>query len=145
MACEGLGKRLRDLENGSATTPVVSVPRLVVSGFFCNASARVNQLVAADTSASRKVNLIGSNALTEIPFGVFGIIFSKESQTSCSVIFRGLVSGFAGLIPGAVLFCNESGEISAFSPTTGVVHRLATAISSSEIIYDPYTPLRRST
>lgn len=142
MTCEGLGQRLRNIENPQTTVP--PQPRLVISGFACDPSADLGDLVVADALLARKVNVVTSNAIAEIPQGVLGIVYSKESSTNCSILIRGLTGGYSGLTSGSPLFCSPTGTLTHIAPPApGMSHRLGTAISPAEIIFDPHTPFRR--
>lgn len=123
---------------------VPSAPAIVIPNWLCNVSANVNDLVVADSAIDQKVIVIGSNATIEMPQGVFGIILSKTSPTRCAVLFQGLVDGFSGLVDGTPLFVGLNGQVSASVPMTGMVQRVATAVSATRIMWNPSAPYRRA-
>lgn len=142
MSCEGLGQRLRNMENPQNTVP--PQPRVVVTGFSCDSQAPVKALVVVLEGVDRFVRVVESNGLLEIPQGVFGILYSKESATLCSVLISGLTGGFSGLTAGKPVFCSTTGTLTHIAPLApGMSQRLGTAISSTEIVFDPHTPFRR--
>lgn len=141
--CEALGKRLRDIEEALESPQIASTEKLVLSGLTCSPSTQVRDLVIADSTIDYTVNIVETNKKTEIPHGVLGVVISKQSQTECTILIRGRVSGFSGLQMGSHLFVSKAGQFTTDVPDTGVVQELAVAISSTEILYDPKDPRKR--
>lgn len=121
-----------------------SVQAVVVPNFNCLSSASIRDLVVHSSSFDETVDVIDSNTIPQIPFGVFGMIFEKPTPTKCNVLLRGPIGGFTGLVRGSTLFVGTDGKPTSIAPLTGVVQRLGTAISATKIIYDPTSPYRRS-
>lgn len=143
MTCEGLGKRLRDLENGGVI-PSTNQPRVVVPDFTCTSSAVPGDFVVEDISVARKLNVVTSNTKEMIPHGVLGVIFEKQSSTSCSLLILGLVSGASGLQFGKPIFVGTDGKIAQTKPAIGTSHRVGIAISATEYIFNPSQNFRQT-
>ena len=84
-----------------------------------------------------------SNADSEIPYGVAGIVVSKPSPTLCNIIINGDYAGVSGLVAGAPCFISATGDITNICPPTGNVQFLGFAISPTRIAFSPKQVMRR--
>lgn len=141
--CEAIGKRLRDIEDAILHPIVGETERLVISNLKCLPSTQILDLVIHSKTADKTVISILSNKKSEIPHGPLGVVIAKTSATDCTILIRGRLSGFSGLQRGLPLFVSTTGWFTHAVPTTGVSHELGTAMSATEIIYDPKQPMKR--
>lgn len=121
-----------------------SVQAIVLPNYSCDASAALRDLVVHSASSDETVEVIQSNSIPQIPFGVFGMIFEKPTPTKCNVLLRGPMGGFTGLIRGTTLFVDTDGKPTATAPMSGVIQKLGMAVSATKIVYDPTSPYRKS-
>ena len=75
---------------------------------------------------------------------VAGIVVEKPTDTTATLVFFGIVSGFTGLTPGAQVFLGEEGGIITppLPETPGtVIQKIGQAISATTLLLDPDTPI----
>lgn len=75
---------------------------------------------------------------------IVGIVVEKPTNTTATLVFFGIVTGFSGLIPGTDLFLGNSGGIIAppLPETEGtVIQKIGQALSATTLFLDPDTPI----
>jgi hypothetical protein len=98
-----------------------------------------NLVYITDSMAADKAD--NTSKLT-IP--VAGIVIEKPTNTTATLTFFGVVTGFTGLTPGADLFLGEDGGIIMPPlPTTPgtVIQKVGQALSPTILLLDPDTPI----
>lgn len=82
----------------------------------CEVSVSVGDLVFAVQSVSGNLSVEKIDIYSVSKMPALGIVFSKSSDTSCTVVSSGLVPA-TGLIPGASYFASSDGRIALIPPT----------------------------
>jgi len=75
---------------------------------------------------------------------IVGIVTEKVTDTTATLVFFGVVTGFSGLTPGSDLFLGTSGGIITppLPETPGtVIQKIGQALSSTTLLLDPDTPI----
>lgn len=122
-------------------SPVTQTPK-VIAPFDTDAGTSVGDLCVV--SASNTVTKITSNSTAEMPKGIFGIVYSKDTSTTCEVLVLGSQDGYAGFTVASALFVGTDGALTHSAPTTGMVQQVGFAITTGEIFLFPQQPFRRS-
>jgi hypothetical protein len=104
----------------------------IVINFACDSGAQVGDLVYADTVTDNKVISITDNNSVR---HVIGIIEGKQQATVAQVLIVGTLDGFSGLTKGYKVWISHSGVPTTTKPTSGYLHQIGTAISSTEILF----------
>lgn len=151
-----LRKLLEDLESNGIEGPQgpQGPPGPPGSGGIASQAPKLIQTFDTDvgTIATNLVKVSGTNAVTkivdnsaaEIPYGIFGVAFSKPSPLQAEVIFTGIVSGYSGFTAGMPLFISTSGTPTHTAPTTGMVQQIGFAVDSTSFFLHLLQPIRRS-
>jgi len=104
----------------------------IVINFACDSGAQVGDLVYADTVTDNKViTLINNTSVRH----VIGVIQGKQQPTVAEVLLLGTLDGFSGLTKGYKVWVSPSGTPTTTQPTSGYLHQIGTAISSTEILF----------
>jgi hypothetical protein len=75
---------------------------------------------------------------------IIGIVINKPTDTTATLVFFGIVSGFSGLTPGTDLFLGNNGGIIVppLPETPGtVIQKIGQALNSTTLLLDPDTPI----
>ena len=102
--------------------------------YNCDASLSVNSLVMASNTISSGVELVTDNTDS---MSVLGYVIDKPTDTTASVLTKGVITGLTGLTKGGVVYLGISGGFTTNKPTSGYMHRLGQAIDSDKIDFDP--------
>lgn len=104
----------------------------IVINFACDASSQVGDIVCADTVLDNKViTLLNNTSLNH----AIGVIKGKQQATVAEVLILGTLDGFSGLTKGYKVWVGPSGTPTTTKPTSGYLHQIGTAISSTEILF----------
>lgn len=66
-----------------------------------------------------------------------GVCTEKINATTCRVLILGRVSGFTGFVTGGRIFLSPTGKLTTTRPTSGYLHNLGVALSSTEALFIP--------
>lgn len=103
-------------EGGTPAPPSDTAKYIEETGAICTVGEQVNDCVYIYASGEvRRANATNIGTAKAI-----GFIKSKQTDTSCTVIFLGLLSGFTGLIPNKVYFVSLVDGVITDVPPTGV-------------------------
>lgn len=106
----------------------------IVINFACDSGAQVGDLVYADTVTDNKVvSLVNNTTIRHC----IGVIENKQQPTVAEVLILGTMDGFSGLTKGNKVWIGASGVPTTSIPTSGYLHNIGTAISSTEILFIP--------
>lgn len=104
----------------------------IVVNFACDSGAQVGDLVYADTVTDNKVvSLVNNTSVRHC----IGVIENKQQPTVAEVLLLGVMDGFSGLTKGYKVWISPSGAPTTTQPTSGYLHQIGTAISSTEILF----------
>lgn len=106
----------------------------IVIPFSCDSSLAVGDLVFESSSVDKKVEKAVDN------FGVpqvFGICVEKPDTTTAKILILGIATGFTGLTRGGRIFLSATGSLTTTKPSTGYLHNLGVAVSSTEVMFIP--------
>lgn len=113
----------------------------VVTNLTCTTTTKVREAVyisADDTVKRAKADSIASAR-------VFGFVTSKQSTTKCTVMTKGLLSGFTGLVAGKTYFLDPStiGAITTTPPSGSgqILLKLGRSLNSTTLYVDVDTSL----
>jgi hypothetical protein len=104
----------------------------VVVAMSCDSSAAVGDLVYQDSVQPTKAVVATNNTTVN---QVIGAIYSKGTPTTCKVITQGLIDVYSGLSVGGRVFLSTAGTLTQTPPSTGYVHNLGLAVSSSSVLF----------
>jgi len=114
------------------TVSNVTVSNVQVTG-YCTAAETVGDVVYINSSGDfRSADASSINTAKAV-----GVILSKPTTTTCTVIIAGLVTGLTGLTMGQHYFLSETvGQITATAPITSgaVIVQIGQAQSATSII-----------
>jgi hypothetical protein len=116
-------------------------PKLIAT-FNTDLTTDVGDFVKVD--GDNFVTAIADNSVSEMPNGVFGIVYSKPSSLVAEVLFVGIMAGFAGLTIGQPVFIDTLGVATHTPPSTGMSQQIGFAVSSTEVFINLMQPMRRS-
>lgn len=95
-------------------------------------------------TATDYVETITDNSDTTIPNGIFGVAFSKPTNTTVEVVFLGVIGGFSGFTPGQALYISTLGIPTHTAPATGTLQSIGFAVSPTEFFLQIGTAIRRA-
>jgi len=124
----------------SSSAPATQTPKLIAL-FNTDILTDVGDLCIVNGADS--VTKITSNSTAEMPKGIFGVVTSKPTPTSCEVIFIGIQGGYAGFSVSEALFVGTDGLLTHSAPATGMVQQVGFAVSGTEFFVFPQQPFRR--
>jgi hypothetical protein len=130
-----------DYSKAGGSAPVAQTAK-VIAPFNTDALTLVGDLCVV--SASNTVTRITSNSSSEMPKGIFGIVYSKDTATTCEVLILGSQDGYSGFTVAGALFVGTDGALTHSAPATGMVQQVGFAITTGEIFLFPRQPFRRS-
>lgn len=130
-----------ELLTSASPLTVTQAPR-VVDLFGTGMSTQVRDIVKVLSDGS--VQTISNNLASSIPYGIFGIVYTKPSTTTCEVITAGMISGFSGLTPGAPVWVSETGGLTQTPPLTGVLQQIGVSITPTSIFVQLQQAIARS-
>lgn len=108
----------------------VSSQKSDVSGLTCLSGDAVGDAVYI--SAANTVAKADADDTAKIP--AVGLIVSKQSSTSCTVRFNGLVTGLTSLTAGAIYYLSATaGAITATAPTAPYAAPIGLAVSTTTL------------
>lgn len=88
------------------------------------------------------VDKADNSAIATTP--IVGIVIDKPTNTTATLVFFGIVTGFTGLTPGTDVFLGTNGGIIVPPlPTTSgtVIQKIGQVVSSTTLLLDPDTPV----
>jgi len=127
---------------GSGGGPASEALKLIEE-FDTDAGTLVGDLVRVNGSSS--VTKILTNDISEIPKGVFGVVFSKPSTLRARVLFIGIKDGYTGFTTGDALFVDTDGTLTHTAPATETVQQIGFAVTPTQIFVNIKLPTRKST
>lgn len=106
----------------------------IVESRICLAGAAIGDLVVESATVTNLVETVTDN--TDVR-PVFAIIIDKPTDTTCTIVLLGRVSGFSGLTKGSKVFLSTSGGITSTPPTTDYMQSLGVAKEVDTIDFNP--------
>lgn len=106
----------------------------IVESRICLAGAAIGDLIVESDSVTNLVETVTDN--TDIR-PVFAVIIDKPTDTTCTILLLGRVSGFSGLTKGSKVFLSVTGGITSTPPTTGYMQSLGVAKEVDTIDFNP--------
>jgi len=125
----------------SAPAPASQAPKLVQT-FDTAQDTTAGSLLKV--SGANAVASISSNAVAEIPNGIFGVAVSKPTSTTVDVLFIGILGGFSSLTPGAPVYVSAAGTPTTTPPPGGVLQQIGFSVSSTQIFFIPQQAVART-
>lgn len=119
---------------GVALARNAETARKIILSFQCESTAAVGSLVYIDPTTANKVLVNTDNTLVN---QTIGVIDSKPQATICEVMVLGIKPGYSSLTVGGRIFLSASGGVTQTKPTTGYLHNLGVAVSSTEVLFLP--------
>jgi len=114
---------------------VIESAKTLVDSFICDAGAAVGDFVRASATISGGVDVAADNTIKR---PVIGLILTKPTATTATVLLIGKATGFSGLTQGATLFLSASGGLTTTPPAgAGYVQIIAVAIAPDTVVFSP--------
>ena len=135
---------------GLAQVPIYDPPTIIVNPGSASVVALFNTDIVTAVgdlcylNGVQTVTRITSNSSGVIPHGIFGIVYTKPTTTTCNVLFLGEMTGYAGFTTGAALFISSAGLLTHTPPTTGMVQQIGFATDVGKIFVNLKQPMRRA-
>lgn len=114
-------------------TNAQTAERVIVT-MSCDPSVVVGSLVYQSTSVDNLA--IPATDNLGVP-QVIGICTNKVNATTAKILLLGIVTGLSGFSVGARIFLSSTGTLTTTRPTTGYLHNLGVALSSTEALFIP--------
>jgi len=102
--------------------------------FGCDVSVQVGDFVYQHATTPEWAVTAPDNTLVS---QVIGVVYAKPQPQIANVLVLGIAEGFSGLTTGARVFLSATGTPTNTRPTSGYVHNLGVAVSSTDFLLIP--------